>query len=183
MTSDITIPQRGARFALVIGGIVAALFGAAILLWPTKAAVAVAGLIAIYAIIAGVVYAGMGLFTRLGLGGRLGHIILGVLYVVAGIFAFTELQRSAAFLALFLTLMIGVLWIVEGFASLFTLGAAGSKLFTILFAIVSIIAGFTLITSPLWGAVFLWWFLGIAMVVLGVLNIFRGLFRRRAALA
>ncbi|OJX70209.1 MAG: hypothetical protein BGO95_04225 [Micrococcales bacterium 73-13] len=178
--SEVTIPQRGARLALVIGGVVSVLFGAAILVWPTKAAVVVTAIIAIYAIIAGIVYAGMGLFTKgLGFGGRLGHIILGILYVVAGAFAFAELQQSAAFLALFITLMLGVLWIVEGFASLFTIGSAGSKLFTVLFAIVSIVAGFTLVTSPLWGAVFLWWFLGIALVVLGVLNVFRGLFRRQ----
>lgn len=181
MTTTITAPQRSARLALIAGGIVAVLFGAAVLVWPTKTAVVLTAIIAIYAIIAGVIYAGMGLFSKgLGFGGRLGHVILGVLYVVAGVFAFGELQQSAAFLALFLTLMLGVLWIIEGFASLFTIGSAGSKLFTVLFAIVSIVAGFTLVTSPLWGAVFLWWFLGVALVVLGVLNVFRGLFRRRS---
>ncbi|MBN9187259.1 HdeD family acid-resistance protein [Microbacterium sp.] len=173
-------PARGARLALLVGGVVAALFGIAILVWPTKAAVAVTALIAVYAVIGGIVYVFMGLTSRtLGAGGRIGHVLLGLLYVVAGVFAFTELQRSAAFLALFLTIMVGALWIMEGFVSLFTVGAAGSKVLTVVFAVISIIAGFTLISSPLWGAVFLWWFLAIALIVLGVLNVLRAITGRK----
>lgn len=179
-TAPATAPAKGARLALVIGGIAAVAFGIAILVWPTKAAVAVTALIAVYAVIAGVVYVALGLFSKgLGAGGRIGHILLGVLYVVAGIFAFSQLQESAAFLAVFLTILVGVMWIVEGFVSLFSLGGAGSKVLTIVFAIVSIIAGFTLVTSPLWGAVFLWWFLAISLIVLGALNVVRALFGKK----
>ena len=73
----------------------------------------------------------------------------------AGIVAFTQLQRTAAFLAIFLVIMMGALWVVEGFVALFSLGRAESKGLTIFFALISIIAGFTLISSPLMGAVFL----------------------------
>ena len=40
-------------------------------------------------------------------------------------------------------------------------------------AIISIIAGGVLCFSPLLGAVALWWLLGIALVVLGILQIIR----------
>lgn len=174
--STASAPAKGARLALLIGGLAAVGFGIAVLVWPTKAAVALTGVIAVYAIVAGIVYAAIGLFSKeLGAGGRIGHVILGILYVVAGAYAFGSLQQSAAFLALFITIMVGVLWIVEGFTALFTIGRAGSKILTIVFAIVSIIAGFTLLSSPLWGAVFLWWFLGIALIVLGALNVIRAL--------
>lgn len=84
----------------------------------------------------------LGIVSRdLGLGGRIGQVLLGVLYVVAVVIAFGSLQMSAAFLAVF--------------------------------ALISVIAGVTLLTSPLWGAVFLWWFLGIALIVQGVVNILR----------
>ncbi|WP_025155385.1 DUF308 domain-containing protein [Leifsonia aquatica] len=170
-------PAKGARIALVVGGVVAVLFGIVILAWPTKAAVAVTAIIAVYAVIAGLIYALIGVFSKsLGAGGRIGHILLGVLYVVAGSFAFAELQASAAFLAIFLTVLVGFLWIIEGFVSLFSLGDSGSKVITIVFAIVSILAGFTLVSSPLWGAVFLWWFLAISLIVLGTLNTIRALF-------
>lgn len=176
-SDSVSVPVKGARLALLIGGVAAIGFGVAVLVWPTKAAVALTGVIAVYAIIAGVVYAALGLFSKgLGAGGRIGHVLLGVLYVVAGAYAFGSLQQTAAFLALFLTIMVGVMWVIEGFTALFTIGrAGGSKVLTIVFAIVSVLAGFTLLSSPLWGAVFLWWFLGIALIVLGALNALRGI--------
>lgn len=174
-------PVRGARLALLIGGLAGVGFGIAVLAWPTKAAVALTGVIAVYAIIAGIVYAALGFFSKeLGAGGRIGHILLGVLYLIAGVYAFSSLQRSAAFLALFLTVLVGVMWIIEGFTALFALGGSGSRIFTIVFAIVSVIAGFMLLSSPLWGAVFLWWFLGVALVVLGVLNVVRAITGKKA---
>lgn len=176
-----TTPVKGARLALLFGGLAAVGFGIAVLVWPTKAAVALTGIIAVYAVIAGVVYAALGFISKnLGAGGRIGHILLGILYVIAGVYAFSSLHRSAAFLALFLTIMVGVMWIIEGFTALFTIGASGSKILTIVFAIVSVVAGFTLISSPLWGAVFLWVFLGIALVILGALNIIRSLVGKKA---
>ena len=71
--------------------------------------------------------------------------------------------------------MIGVVWIMEGFVALFTLGAARSKALAIVFAIISIIAGVTLVSSPLWSAIFLWWFAGISLIVLGLINVGRAI--------
>ena len=180
-TTPIATPVKGARLALLIGGLAAVGFGIAVLAWPTKAAVALTGMIAVYAIISGIVYAALGIFSKaLGAGGRIGHVLLGLLYVIAGVYAFSSLQQSAAFLALFLTIMVGVMWVIEGFTALFTLGQSGSKIATIIFAILSVIAGFSLLSSPLWGAVFLWWFLGIALIVLGALNVIRAITGKKA---
>lgn len=172
---------KGARLALLIGGLAAVGFGIAVLAWPTKAAVALTGVIAVYAIISGIVYAALGIFSEtLAAGGRISHVLLGLLYVTAGVYAFSSLQQSAAFLALFLTIMVGVMWVIEGFTALFTLGQSGSKIATISFAILSVIAGFTLLSSPLWGAAFLWWFLAIALIVLGALNVIRAITGKKA---
>lgn len=181
MTTTTSAPVKGARLALLVGGLAAAAFGIAVLAWPTKAAVALTGVIAVYAIIAGIIYVALGFMSKsLGAGGRIGHVILGILYVIAGIYAFSSLQRSAAFLAVFLTVMVGVMWMVEGFTALFTLGKGGSSALTIIFAIISILAGFSLLSSPLWGTLFLWWFLGIGLVVLGVLNVIRAIAGKRS---
>lgn len=183
MTIETTTPSsvKGARTALLIGGLAAIGFGIAVLAWPTKTAVALTGVIAIYAIVAGIVYVAIGFFSKaLGAGGRIGHILLGILYVIAGVYAFASLQQSAAFLALFLTIMLGVMWIIEGFTALFALGRSGSKVLTLVFAIISVMAGVTLLSSPLWGAVFLWWFLGIALIVLGALNVVRAISGKKA---
>jgi len=188
MTADPITPEEeladvvsnGARIALLVGGLVAIGFGIAVLVWPTKVAVALTGVIALYAIIAGIVYIAIGLLSkRLSTGGRVGHALLGLLYVLAGGFAFSSLKESAAFLAVFLVIMVGVMWIVEGFTALFTLGAVQNKATTIVFAVISVIAGFSVLTSPLWSAVFLWWLIGISMLILGVLNVVRAVIGRK----
>lgn len=175
-TADKPIPVKGARLALLLAGLAGIGFGTAILVWPTKTAVALTGVIALYAIVAGIFYVGVGLIGKeLGAGGRIAHVLLGVLYVVAGAYAFSSLRESAVFLALFLTIMVGIMWIIEGFTALFTLGQSGSKVVGALFALLSVIAGFTLLSNAIWGAVFLWWFLAISLIVLGILNVVRAI--------
>ncbi|QGU05258.1 HdeD family acid-resistance protein [Corynebacterium comes] len=173
-------PAEGARLALLIGGLAAVGFGLAVLVWPTKTAVALTGVIGGYAIISGIAYVAMGVLSRsLGAGGRIGHVLLGLLYILAGVYAFSSLQQSAVFLALFLTAMVGMMWIMEGLASLFTLDESASKLLTVVFAVLSVVAGFFLLSSLVWGAVFLWWYLGISLVVLGALNVVRAITGRK----
>lgn len=160
-------------------GLAAVGFGIAVLAWPTRAAVALTAVIAVYAIVAGLVYAAIGFLSKnLGAGGRIGHAVLGLLYVLAGAYAFISLQESAAFLAVFVTIMVGIMWIIEGVTALFTLGQVSSKALTVVFSIISVVAGVTLLSSPLWGTVILWWLLGISLVVLGGLNVVRAVTRR-----
>ena len=165
---------NGIRTALGIGGVLAAIVGILILVWPGKTAVVVTAIIAIYAIAAGLVYAGLGIFAK-NKGGwaRVGHIVLGLLFISAGVVAFFNLGVTAAWFATFVGILVGILWIIEGIVSLSTLRDARSKGWTIFFAIVSIIAGLVLLFSPLWGAAVLWWLLGIGLVVLGIVQIVR----------
>ncbi|MDR5700814.1 HdeD family acid-resistance protein [Agromyces aerolatus] len=170
--------QRGAvngvRTAIGVGGILALIVGILILAWPSKTAMVVTAIIAVYAVIAGLVYAALGIFTK-GRGGwsRVGHILLGVVFVAAGIVAFANLGQTALWLAAFLGILVGIMWIIEGVVSLSTLRAATSKGITVFFAIVSIAAGVVLLFAPLWGAATLWLLLGISLVVLGVVNVVR----------
>ncbi|GAA1950343.1 HdeD family acid-resistance protein [Microbacterium deminutum] len=165
---------NGIRTALGVGGVLAVIVGILILAWPGKTAMVVTAIIAIYAIVAGLVYAGLGIFSK-NRGGwsRVGHIALGILFIIAGVVAFLNLSQTTAWLAVFLGILVGIMWIVEGIVALSTLGDARSKVWSIIFAIISIIAGIVLLFSPLWGAAVLWWLLGIALVVLGIINIIR----------
>lgn len=165
---------NGIRIALGIGGVLALIVGLLILIWPGKTAIVVTAIIAVYAIIAGLAYAGIGAFSKSITGwSRVGHIALGLLYIVAGIIAFANLGATAVFLATFIGFLVGAMWIVEGIVALTTLSQASSKAWTIFYSILSIIAGVLLFFSPLWGAVVLWWLLGISAIVLGVVNIVR----------
>jgi len=165
---------NGIRTALGLGGVSARIVGILILAWPTATATVVAAIIAIYAIAAGLVYAGLGIFAKtMGGWARVGHIVLGVLFIIAGVLAFTELNATKQFLAGFFGILVGIMWIVEGVVSLTALGSSSSKGWTVFFAILSIVAGIVLLSSPLWGAALLWWLLGISLVVLGILQVVR----------
>ncbi len=175
-TSDTA--ERGAtnlvRVAFGVGGIVAVIVGILILVWPGQSVVAVTAIIAIWAIVAGLVDIGAGIFTR-GKGGwaRVGYIVLGLVFIAAGIIALFNLSQTAVFLALFLAILVGILWIVDGIVALSTLGDASSKTLTIIYAILSIVAGAFLLFSPLISAIALLLLLGISLIVLGVVQAVR----------
>lgn len=177
MSTESTAESRavnGIRTALGLGGLLVLVLGILILVWPAATAGVLTMILAIYAIAAGLVYAGLGIFSK-SKGGwaRVGHIILGLLFIVAGVVAFINWRPTAALLAVFVAIFIGIAWIVEGVVALSTLGESNSKVWTVIFAIISIIAGGYLLFSPLWGAVVLWWLLGIMLVAMGIVQIVR----------
>ncbi|KAB1642582.1 HdeD family acid-resistance protein [Gulosibacter chungangensis] len=170
-----TVTTKSIRTALGIGGLLALILGILILVWPGKTAMVVAAMIAVYAIITGIAYVVIS-FRAKSKGGfaRVGHFLLGLLFLVAGIFAFVNLGATTVWLAAMLGIMVGIMWIVEGVVALSTLSDAPSKVVTAIFAVLSIIAGLMLVFSPYY-IVALWWMLGISFVVLGILQIFRAL--------
>lgn len=174
-TSTFTPVAKGMRLALLAGGLIAIVFGIAVLVWPGKTAAVITGVLAVWAILAGLIYIAMSIVSSgQSTGSRVGHGLLGLLYVAAGIYAFVAIQSTTIVLAIFITLMIGIMWMIEGFTALFALGESNSKGLTIFFAIISVLAGIALVSTPLWGAGLLWWLVGISLVVLGVLNVARG---------
>lgn len=176
-TETATAPPAASflRIAFGLGGLIAVVVGVLILVWPAKTAMVVAAMIAIYAITAGLVYAALGIFS-LTKGGwaRTGHIVLGGVFVAAGLFALFNLGATTAWLAAVIGVLVGIMWIVEGVVSLTMIGKAPAKIWTMFFAGLSILAGVVLLFSPLYISV-LWWLLGISMVVLGVVQIVRAL--------
>lgn len=165
---------NGIRTALGVAGAVAVVVGILMLVWPDRTAAVATAIIAIYVIVAGLVYAGLGIFARsMGAWARIGHILLGALFVIAGIVAFFNLTETTEWLAIFVGVLVGVLWIVEGVVALSTLHDTSSKAWSIFFAIVSIIAGIVLLLLPLLGAIVLWLLLGISLIVLGAFQLIR----------
>jgi uncharacterized membrane protein HdeD (DUF308 family) len=169
-----TSAVNGIRTALGIGGVLSVIAGILILAWPGQTAMVVTAIVAIYAIAAGLVYAGLGIFSKTKGGwSRVGHIALGILFIIAGVVAFLNLGQATLWLAAFVGILVGILWIIEGIVSLSTLGDAASKGWTIFFAIVSIIAGLFLLFNAITGAAILWWILGISLIVLGIIQVVR----------
>ncbi|MEW1835213.1 DUF308 domain-containing protein [Microbacterium sp. NPDC079995] len=164
----------GIRGALLIGGVLAVVVGILILVWPGKTAMVVAGIIAAWAVAAGVVNIAIGLLSRTaGSWARVGHIALGSIFVIGGVVAFTNLGLAAETLATFLGALVGILWIVEGVVALTTLRGTRSRGWTIAFAVLSLVAGVVILFAPIWGALVLWLWMGVSLILLGVIQIVR----------
>lgn len=162
------------RATLGISGAVALIVGILITFWPKDSAVVLTAILAVYFLIAGIAYLGLGIFSRgISGGARALDIILGVLFILGAVLAFANLGATTAFLAVFIAILIGVLWIVEGVVALVQIGDAPSKGWAIFFGLLSIVAGIVLLFSPIWGAVVLFVIAGISLIVLGIVQIVR----------
>ncbi|MFB7250798.1 HdeD family acid-resistance protein [Microbacterium sp. NPDC056234] len=164
------------RVALAVSGVLALIVGILLLVWPGKSAGVLTWILALFFLIAGLVNIAIGIFSGKGGGwARVGHIALGLLYIVVSVIAFANLAATTATLAIIVGIFIGVGWIVDGIVSLTLIKQAASKGWTITFAIISIIAGVIVLFAPLYTVLVLWWILGIALVVIGIVQIVRAI--------
>ena len=162
------------RATLGISGVVALIIGLLIVFAPEKTAQVLVVFLAIYFVIAGIAYLGLGIFSKgISGGARALDIILGLLFLVGGIIAFANLQATTEFLAVFLGVLIGILWIIEGIVALAQLGDAPSKGWAVFFGLLGIVAGIIVLFSPFWGAAVLFIIAGISLIVLGIVQIVR----------
>ncbi|MCE0507851.1 MULTISPECIES: HdeD family acid-resistance protein [Microbacterium] len=165
---------KSIRISLAVAGVLALVAGIVLLVWPVKSAVIVTAIFASYLVVAGLVYIGLGIFSSAKGGwARVGHIVLGLLYVAAGIIAFFNLNAAAATLAFVVVIFIGISWIVDGVVALTLLGSDGSRVWTVLYALLSIVAGIIVLFSPLIAGFAFWLLLGISLIVLGIIQIVR----------
>lgn len=86
-----------------------------------------------------------------------------------------HLNSTTIGLAFVIGLFVGISWIIDGISALLTLGDAPSKIWAIIFAIISVVAGVILLIAPITGARTIWVILGIIFIVMGAAQIVRGL--------
>ncbi|WP_448810019.1 HdeD family acid-resistance protein [Agromyces bauzanensis] len=162
------------RTALGISGAAALIIGLLITFWPKGSATVLAIMLGIYLLIAGIAYLGLGIFSKgISGGARALDIILGALFVIGGILVVANPSESAVVLGIFLGVLIGILWIIEGVVTLAQSGDAPSRGWAIFFGILGVVAGIVLLFSPLWGSVILFIIAGIGLIVLGIMQIVR----------
>lgn len=136
--------------------------------------VLIAALIGAYAIVTGVVYFAIAFMSRsIGVWSRIGHVLLGLIYAASGAIIMSNLMFAGTVTAIMLSIFIGITWVIEAVVAFATAAKTQNKAFAIIYGILSLLAGATLLISPLMGAVTLWWLLGISMLVLGVAQIIR----------
>lgn len=162
------------RVAFGIGGLATLVIGVMMAFWPTKAASAMAWMLGVYWVIAGVVYIAVGLFAKgTKTAARILDIVLGVLMLFAGITVSSNPSDSALVLGIFLGFYIGVLWVIEGIVTLVQIGDAPSRMWALLSGGLSIVAGIVLFTSPWWGIQLLFLLTAIGLILLGVVQLIR----------
>lgn len=166
------------RTIMGIGGLVALVLGVLILFNPVESGTVmmtvVAVILAIYMVVAGLVFLGAMVFSKTMSGWRrVGNAVLGLLYLIVGIIVFGNLENTAIVLAAFLSIFIGVTWIIEAILAFAAAKHSSSKTWSIIYGIVGIIAGLVLIIFPFMGAVTLWILLGASLAVLGLVQIIR----------
>ena len=136
---------NGIRVALGVSAVVALVLGILVLVWPDKTAGLLAILFGLYFLIIGIVRLAKGIFSRgISGGSRVLSILLGLLLVIAGIFALRNLESTVALLGI----IIGIAWIIEGVAALVESASDGSRWPGIVFGVISIIAGVVVLFLP-----------------------------------
>ena len=154
-------------------GLISTIIGALIVFLPTLSAGAVAGMIGAVLIAVGLVKL-ISVFRRDAENGmaRLGNLIVSVIYLVAGILIFVDMQLAAISLILVVGILTGTTWLVEGFVQLFILNKlATNKTWSTISAIISILGGASILFSPILGGLVVWTFFGITLMVIGIFKL------------
>lgn len=170
---------QSVRTTLFVTGALALVFGFLIAFYPVGTASIFIALLAFYTLAVGAfnLYLAISGTGDASAGTRWGFGLLGLLYAAAGLWLlvqdFKHTETTAAAFALTIGVIFGVVWLIQGIVTLF---AAETGPWVIIFAIISIIAGVSLIATPFFGGVVLWLFLGIWLIVIGAVQILRGVF-------
>jgi uncharacterized membrane protein HdeD (DUF308 family) len=140
----------GVRWAFAVGGVLTILLGVFLLVAPKASLVAVAWIFASYFLIAGIARVTRGVLAREHRGGwRILTIVFGVLLLAAGVYIILDPLLGIGALVF----VIGLSWIVEGVASLFDSAPDVSRWVTVLYGVISVVAGVFVLANPLLAAV------------------------------
>ncbi|MBE4727774.1 DUF308 domain-containing protein [Leuconostoc suionicum] len=161
------------RRTIGFDGLISTIIGALIVFLPNRSARAAAGMIGA-ALVAVGLFKLIFVFRRDAENGmaRLGNLIVSVIYLVAGIFIFVDMQSAAISLILVVGILTGITWLIEGFVQLAILNKlATNKTWSTISAIISILGGASILFSPMWGGLVVWTFFGITLLIIGIFKL------------
>ncbi|GAA3771406.1 HdeD family acid-resistance protein [Microbacterium kribbense] len=162
------------RSTVGMTGTVSVFVGLLILVWPLHSAVAFVWVLAIYAAVVGLLYLALGaLAAPLGTGRRIGHLVLGLVFIASAVIAFSNAAYAMQWLVTFFGLFLGIAWILEGIAAITIPTTEDGRSWAILFGMLSVIAGIFLVVSPAWGGLVLWGLFAVWLIVRGSVQVMR----------
>ena len=173
-----TLAQVGRSWGLILAlGIASAVAGIATLAWPGRTIAVVAVLIGLQLLVAGVVRL-VGVFSVDDRDHRAWGVVVGLASIVVGILCLRDVFQTIAAL----TLLVGVLWVIQGVAEFFA-GVAGvteRRGLTILIGVLGFVAGVVVLVYPIQSVLTLAIVLGVWLTISGVVEI-AAAFRVRAS--
>ena len=156
---------RVLQTGLFIGALIALVAGGAILAWPGGSSTVIALIFGLYFLIRGLVRVAVGIFgPGLTGGGRALSIVIGILLIVVGVFAF----KSPSGILELLGILIGIMWIIDGIATLVESGRGSSRGIAITLGLISLIAGVAVLFVPAAAVDVLIVLGGVFLIVIGV---------------
>lgn len=156
-------PSRGWRIGF---GLVTAVAGICLLVWPEAAVVTVAIIVGLHLIVAGIVRMVTAVTRDIDSGSmRTLYLLLGLLLLVVGILCLRSPFRATAVLVL----LFGLSWIVNGVIEVFHAftGGGGWLIFS---GAVSLLAGIVVLAYPAPSVRTMVWLFGIALIVIGLVT-------------
>ena len=171
------LPQRAKnaiRGVYGVLGVMAIVLGIALLIWPGVTLKIAAVALGAYFVISGVIRI-VTAIVELGLPGgwRVLDILVGLLLTVGGVVMLKNATLSGAMLAVLVTMVVGLGWMMEGVMALVESWRMPSSAWAVIYALISIVAGCIMLFSPLASTGWLILFGGCALVALGIVAIVR----------
>ena len=171
------LPQRAKnaiRGAYGIIGAIAIILGMALLIWPGVTLKIAAIALGAYFVVSGVVRI-VTAIVELGLPGgwRVLDILVGLLLTVGGVVMLKNSALSGATLAVLVTMVVGVGWMMEGVMALVESWRMPSSAWAVIYALISIVAGCVMLLCPVASTGWMILFGGCALMALGIVAIVR----------
>ena len=171
------LPQKAKnaiRGTYAVLGIAAVILGLALLIWPGATLKVAAIALGAYFVVSGVVRI-VTAIVELGLPGgwRVLDILIGLMLAVGGMVMLKNAALSAATLAVLVTMVVGLGWMLEGVMALVESWRMPSSAWAVIYALLSIVAGFIVLFSPVSSTTWLILFGGCALVAIGIVAIVR----------
>lgn len=166
--------KNAIRGTYAILGIAAIILGLALLIWPGATLKVAAIALGAYFVVSGVVRI-VTAIVELGLPGgwRVLDILIGLMLAVGGVVTLKNAALSGATLAMLITMVVGLGWMLEGVMALVESWRMPSSAWAVIYALLSIIAGFIVLFSPISSTTWLILFGGCALVAIGIVAIVR----------
>ena len=180
----VSVPARSttwshSRGVSIGAGVLSIVIGVLVMFWPGATVVVIAWLFAVQLIVSGILQIVAAIGDDSGTGGRVLLGLLGALSILVGLLCLRAPLQTAVVLGL----LIGATWVIGGVIRIvysFGAGAGDHRGWGIASGALSVLGGAVVLVYPGFSFVAMTWFLGIVLVLIGIVLVAEGFMTGRA---